>query len=114
MTNPCVTITVTMTCPVCGSHFAPAGRRRYCSDACKQHAWRQRHDLPPAAPPRVAPHDTVYVCPECDTRYLGERRCPDCNLFTRRLGPGGPCPHCDEPVTLTDIIPEPANPGRTR
>ena len=53
----------------------------------------------------------VYECPECETRYLGERRCPDCQLFTRRAGIGGHCPHCDEPVTLTDLadsIPAPA------
>ena len=44
----------------------------------------------------------VYECPECGQRQL-ERRCPDCNLFTRRLGHGGLCPHCDELVTLTDL-----------
>ncbi|HZW44895.1 MAG TPA: hypothetical protein VFF32_10955 [Dermatophilaceae bacterium] len=45
----------------------------------------------------------IYECPECETRYLDERRCPDCNLFTRRIGPGGSCPHCDEPVAQTDL-----------
>ena len=44
----------------------------------------------------------VYGCPGCGERQL-ERRCPDCNLFTRRLGPGGHCPHCDETVTLADL-----------
>ena len=48
----------------------------------------------------------VYQCPECDERYLDERRCPDCHLFTRRIGVGAPCPHCDEPVALTDLNPE--------
>lgn len=91
-----------MICPVCQSEFPAHGRRRYCSDACKQKAWRQQHALP--SPPRRAVTETVYVCPECDTRYLGERRCPDCNLFTRSLGPGAPCPHCDEPIAITDII----------
>lgn len=32
---------------------------------------------------------------------------PDCNLFTRRLGPGGACPHCDEPVVLDDLVDSP-------
>ena len=32
----------------------------------------------------------IYECPECETRYLNERRCPDCNLFTRRIGPAAP------------------------
>lgn len=53
-----------------------------------------------------APHSVVYQCPECDERYLDERRCPDCQLFCRRLGPGGPCPSCDEPVSLTDLTAE--------
>lgn len=64
-----------------------------------------RQQAPPAA------LGVIYECPECEARYLGERRCPDCQLFTRRAGPGGYCPHCDEPVTLTDLtesLPAPA------
>ena len=49
---------VTMICR-CGNEFSPSGRRRYCSDACKQKAWRSRHAAPPI-PRRVAPADTVY------------------------------------------------------
>jgi transcription initiation factor IIE alpha subunit len=45
----------------------------------------------------------IYECPECETRYVNERRCPDCQLFTRRIGPGGSCPHCDEPVAQADL-----------
>lgn len=45
----------------------------------------------------------LYECPGCETRST-DRRCPDCNLFSRRLGPGGHCPHCDEPVLLDDLI----------
>ena len=50
----------------------------------------------------------VYECPDCEQRYLDERRCPDCNLFCRRLDVGGPCPHCDELVALQELaaIPE--------
>ena len=51
-------------------------------------------------PPRSPRPATVYECPSCETRYLGEQRCPDCGIFCRRVGPGGPCPHCDEPVAL--------------
>lgn len=47
----------------------------------------------------------VYACPSCDTRFLGEQRCPDCGLFGRRVGPGGLCPHCEEPVALADLLP---------
>lgn len=99
---------VTIACPVCGRHFARRGRARFCSAACRQVAWRQRHPaaLPPL-PPRTPPVATVYQCPVCDTRYLGHQWCPDCQRFCRRLGPGGPCPHCDEPVALSDLLPAP-------
>ena len=33
-------------CPACGSSFAASGRRRHCSDACRQAAWRRRHCPP--------------------------------------------------------------------
>ena len=95
------------TCPACGQPFTPAGRRRWCSDACRQAAWRQRHPAPdpatlPAPPP--ARDATIYQCPECDQRYLGQQRCEACGTFCRRIGPGGPCPHCDEPVAVKDLI----------
>ena len=96
-------MTVTMRCPVCAQDFPPSGRRRFCSNACKQQAWRQRHTTPATPPPAVV----VYECAACDTRYLAQRRCPDCNLFTRRIGPGGPCPHCDEPVAHQDLTTHP-------
>ena len=54
------------------------------------------------APPGPGQMPKIYECPECGERQL-QRRCPDCNLLTRRLGHGGLCPHCDEPVTLTDL-----------
>jgi hypothetical protein len=37
-------------------------------------------------------------------RYLGEQYCSDCRSFCRRIGPGGTCPHCDEPVAINDLI----------
>ncbi len=47
----------------------------------------------------------IYECPDCETRYLDERRCPDCHLFTRRID-AGPLDHLsDEPVALTDLNP---------
>jgi hypothetical protein len=52
----------------------------------------------------------VSQCPDCETRYLDERRRPDCNRFCRRIDHGGPCPHCDEPVALSD----PADPPEWR
>ena len=96
---------LTIACPICGHGFRPIGRRRFCSDACRQAAWRARQPVTPVAPiPSRSPRPiTVYECPACEARYLGEQRCPDCHLFCRRIGPGGACPHCDEPVALVDL-----------
>ena len=97
------------TCPACGQPFPPAGRRRWCSDACRQAAWRQRHPAPstaaarfPGTPPATR-YATIYQCPQCDECYLGQQRCQECGTFCRRVGPGGPCPHCDEPVAIQDL-----------
>jgi hypothetical protein len=55
--------------------------------------------------PRTPPRTTViYECPLCSTRYLGVQRCPDCQQFCRRVGVGGLCPHCDEPVAVADLL----------
>ena len=100
----------TAACPACGQPFTRAGRRRWCSDACRQAAWRHRHPAQglalarPANPPPAARDATIYQCPECDQRYLGQQRCDDCGTFCRRIGPGGPCPHCGEPVAINDLI----------
>jgi hypothetical protein len=96
---------VTIACGICGRGFRPSGRRRFCSDACRQAAWRRRRLAPaPALPPRPPRSAIVYECPECLARYLGEQRCPECQRFCRRVGPGGSCPHCDEPVAVADLI----------
>jgi len=47
---------------------------------------------------------TVYACNECGGRYLGERRCPDCGAFMRRLGLGGRCSECDHPVLIDELL----------
>lgn len=46
----------------------------------------------------------VSCCPDCETYYLDERRCPDCGLFNRRIDARGLCPHCDEPVALVELV----------
>ena len=94
--------TATTRCGQCGTPFTPTGRQQWCSDACRQTAWRRRQAAP--RPTLPAKTDTMYQCPNCDTRYLGQQRCPDCNTWCRRLGPGGPCPHCDDLVAITDLI----------
>ena len=92
----------TTVCPVCGLAFQPQGRQRFCSTGCRQAAWRAGRQAP--LQPVVARSSTVYECPACDARYLGEQRCDDCNTWCRRLGPGAPCPHCDEPVAMSDLF----------
>lgn len=94
--------TATTACPVCGNAFEPEGRQRFCSTGCRQTAWRRQRSAP--AEPVVARTDTVYACPSCDARFLGQQRCDDCNTWCRRLGPGGPCPCCDEPVAISDLF----------
>ncbi len=94
--------TATMACPVCGDAFRAEGRQRFCSTGCRQTAWRQNRRAPVEAV--VTRSDTVYSCPDCDARYLGEQRCDDCNTWCRRIGPGGTCPCCDEPVAIADLL----------
>jgi len=48
--------------------------------------------------------NTVYQCPECEARYLGEQYCQPCGVFCRRLGVGGSCPTCEEAVAVVDLL----------
>ncbi len=98
----------TIPCPVCGCAFVVTGRRRYCSDGCRRSAWARRRQ-PSPAPVVVVPagsrrSQTVYECPDREARYLGEQRCEDCGVFMRRVGLGGCCPSCDEPVAAGELI----------
>ena len=99
------TETTTMTvCAHCGAGFTPVGRRRWCSDTCRQAAWRRRRAAP-RRPTQPAKIDTVYECPRCQTRYLGEQRCDDCNTLVPAPGPGLALPpHCDDLVAVTDLV----------
>jgi hypothetical protein len=100
--NPVRNDSETMACAVCGNAFRRSGRRRHCSDACRQAAWRRRSQA--SAEPVVAKPDTVYQCPNCEARFLAEQRCEECNKWARRLGPGGQCPCCDEPISVMDLL----------
>jgi hypothetical protein len=99
------------TCGVCGTGFHAVGRQRHCSTLCRQTAWRRRRAAP--VEPVVAKADTVYECDGCGERYIGQQRCEICNLWCRRVGPGGCCPHCDDAVALNDLI-DPAQLGPRR
>jgi len=76
----------------------------------RQAAYRARHR--PLAPTLTLPPGAggsrtasgVYECPGCGERLAGERRCPDCNLFARRLGEGGCCPTCNEIITINELL----------
>ena len=86
----------------------PSGLRRWCSDACRQSAYRRRHqpapelaELPSASARKDA---TVYECDDCGERFVGTQRCDACNRFARRVGTGGHCPSCDEPVAIIELV----------
>src|SRR4051812_36683224 len=101
-------------CLVCGKALT-SRRARYCSRAHQQRAFRLRqqtdqpdllrlrHELQRR---RALVAHTLYECPNCSERLIGERRCPDCHLFARAVGLGGHCPECDTPVLLADLLGE--------
>lgn len=65
---------------------------------------------PPPSPPdgqtaRTDPDaHLVYECSSCGERFVGVRRCPDCNLFMHALGVGGVCIHGDEPLLVAELL----------
>ncbi len=94
----------------------PSRRATYCSVACKQLAFRLRRQRS-AAPDmplvrqrlkrqRLLAAHTIYECPSCGERAMGEQRCSTCQLFCRALGLGGSCPDCDTLILLTELIGE--------
>ena len=99
---------VTMTCPTCGQPFTPTGRRKYCSNACRAAAYRQRRDAagPVLAVPKAQPRRpiTVYECDSCGARAVGHQICETCRSFMRRVGIGGLCPACDDPVAIVELV----------
>jgi hypothetical protein len=101
-------------CLVCGAALA-SRRARYCSRAHQQRAFRLRHQTSLPDPQRLRQElqrrravvaQTIYECPSCLERLVGERRCPECNLFSRTIGLGGHCPECDTPLLLVDLLGE--------
>jgi len=58
-------------CDACGQPL-PAGRsRRFCCAACRQAAYRRRHQTvaaeAPLQPRRSRLQGTIYQCPDCET-----------------------------------------------
>jgi len=99
-----------MTCPLCQQPFTPTGRQKYCSGACRAAAYRRRRDAAtaPIVVPKTQPRRpiTVYQCDSCGARTLGDQYCADCSTFMRRVGIGGPCPSCEEPIATTELLSE--------
>lgn len=99
-------------CVVCGAQAT--GRGQYCSPACRQQAYRLRQQPDQRTLLKAITVDLthqqalvahmVYRCSNCDQRLLGEWRCPDCGLMCKKLGLGGPCPHCDQLVVLVELL----------
>ncbi len=102
-------------CSICAAPLS-SSRATYCSVACKQVAFRlrrQRSTAPDMAlvrqqlkRQRVLAAHTIYECPSCGERSVGERRCPTCQLFCRALGLGGSCPDCETVILLAERIGE--------
>jgi hypothetical protein len=86
----------------------------YCGPTCRQRAFRLRHrqrnqptltyltDSLRQAQQLI--QQTVYECPSCSERFLGERRCGDCNRMCRKVGLGGECSGCAEIITIDDLL----------
>lgn len=97
-------------CRQCGGQFHRIRRQTYCSPACRQAAWRTRHAAAQSATAIPAPvarrrrEVTVYACAECDQRYLGQQWCGDCNRPCTRIGIGGNCPSCEEPLAVDELL----------
>lgn len=98
----------TPSCRACGQALtAVVGRQAYCSAACRQRAYRASRQVQPApqtVTTRPRRFDGVYQCPDCEARYLGQQRCEDGNTFCTRLGVDGPCPCCEEMITLDELL----------
>jgi hypothetical protein len=103
-----VTPSVTPRCGFCAAALVEGRARLFCDSACRQAAYRRRHQGPApelvALPPARPKESTVYECDECGERLVGSQRCDECNRFARRVGPGGHCPSCDSAVTVEELL----------
>lgn len=98
-----------LNCPVCGASFHRVRRQRFCCDNCRKTAWARAHgpgraQAQPVLPPGLRRANTLYICQSCETVYHGQQWCDDCARPCARIGSGGSCPHCDEPVAVADLI----------
>lgn len=99
---------VTAVCGVCAETLPPGRARKWCSDSCRQAAWRRLHQAAATTPPVLPPGrpkrpSTVYECADCGGRLLGEQYCELCRTFMGRVGAGGLSPCCGEPVAFIEL-----------
>jgi predicted nucleic acid-binding Zn ribbon protein len=101
-------VTTGRNCAACGRPFEPSGRRRHCSDACRQKAWRRRHfvEVPqvPVPPKGRKKEMTVYECDGCGAGELGTQRCELCNTWMHAIGVCNYCPCCSEPIPIKELM----------
>jgi len=99
---------VMTTCPGCQHPFSPVGLQRFCCEACRVAVYRRHPEttVAPVVALRHVPRQplTVYACDRCGARALGERRCDECRNPMRRVGLGGSCPCCAEPVAVEELL----------
>lgn len=99
---------LTTTCPACQRRFSPVGLQRFCCEACRVAVYRRGRESP-AAPAVALRHArrqplTIYACDRCGARALGEQLCAECRNPMRRVGLGGFCPCCNEPVAVEELL----------
>ena len=99
-------------CLICAAPLPGRADRRYCSPACRQAAHRRRSNPPTPIPTKALTGRTrlqhsVYEGDDCGQRLAGQQWCPDCSRPCRRLGDGGECPNCGDPITITELIEAP-------
>ena len=99
-------------CAICGKPLHGRADQRYCSHPCRQAAHRRRTSPPIQPPPlpdarRGVREHTIYECGDCGQRLAGQQWCPDCQRPCKRIGPGGTCPSCGDPITITELIEAP-------
>jgi hypothetical protein len=99
---------------MCDRTFPVQRRGMYCGPTCRQRAFRlRRRQANQPTLTRLANQlrqaqrlidQTVYECPACNQRFLGHRRCDECNLMCRKVGIGGECASCAEILTIADLL----------
>jgi hypothetical protein len=97
-----------LTCPGCQHLFSPVGRQKHCCEACRVAVYRRNQQATqvPLIAPRTQTRQpiAVYACDRCGARAIGERRCEVCRSVMRRVGLGGRCPCCNEPIAVDELL----------